>query len=113
PDTITNLYQFLLQDFAAYLTALTGVPSATLGSLGHTDWSGARIFQLMFSSTISQFAGPLVTAHPMQGMLVSAVTPTLDQSSDPTTFNYLEYLGDSSLSFSLVQTQSAMPKIGR
>ena len=110
PDTITNLYQFLLQDFAAYLTALTGVPSATLGALGHTDWSGARIFQLMFSSQISQFAGPLVTAHPMQGMLVSAVNPKLpEDEGDPTTFNYLQYLADSTLSLQLVQTQGAMP----
>jgi hypothetical protein len=107
PDTITNLYQFLLQDFAAYLTALTGVPNATLGALGHTNWSGARIFQLMFSNTISQYAGPLVTAHPQQGMLVSAVKPTFDPS-DSTTFNYLWFLRDPKLTFDVVQTQGAM-----
>jgi hypothetical protein len=109
PDTITNLYQFLLQDLAAYFTALTQVPSATLGALGHTDWSAARIFQLLFSKTISQYAGPLVTAHPQQGMLVSAVNPDAPfNENDPTTFNYLWYLGDPKLTFQLVQNQGAM-----
>lgn len=108
PDTIVNLYQFILQDLAAYLTALTGVPSATLGALGHTDWSPARIFQLLFSRSISQYAGPLVTAHPKQGMLVSAVNPTFDKN-DPTTFNYLYYLQDPLLTFQTVQTQGLMP----
>ena len=107
PDTITNLYQFLLQDFAAYLTALTGVPNATLGALGHTEWSGARIFQLMFSNAISRYAGPLVTAHPQQGMLVSAVTPAFNPS-DSTTFNYLYFLRDPKLTFDVVQSQGAM-----
>jgi hypothetical protein len=107
PDTVTNLYQFLLQDLAAYLTALTQVPNATLGALGHANWSAARIFQLMFSKSISQYAGPLVTAHPQQGMLVSAVTPEFDKN-DPTTFNYLWYLGDPSLKIELVQNQGAM-----
>ncbi len=107
PDTIVNLYQFLLQDIGAYLTALTGVPSATLGALGHTDWSPARIFQLMFSNNISQYAGPLVTAHPQQGMLVSAVTPTFNMN-DPTSFNYLYYLQAAQLTFQLVETQGSM-----
>jgi hypothetical protein len=107
PDTITNLYQLLLQDLAAYFTALAQVPSATLGAIGHGDWSAARIFDLMFSASISQYAGPLVTAHPDQGMLVSAVNPMFDPN-DPTTFNYLYYLAYGSLPYTTVQDQGGM-----
>jgi hypothetical protein len=109
PDTVANLYQWVLQDLGAYFTAMAQLPASTLGSLGHPDWSVARIFEILFSKAITQFAGPLVTAHPLQGMLVSAVNPT--PSSDPTTFNYLLYLGSSALTLSLVQDQGAMPNV--
>ena len=107
PDTITNLYQFLLQDLAAYFTALAQVPSSTLGAIGHGNWSAARIFDLLFSSSISKYAGPLVTAHPDQGRLVSALNSTFDPN-DPTTFNYLRKLGDASLLYTDVQDQGGM-----
>jgi hypothetical protein len=110
PDTITNLYQFLLQDLAAYFMALAQVPSATLGAIGHSNWSAARVFELLFSSSISQYAGPLVTAHPQQGMLVSALNPVFNPN-DPTTFNYLRKLGDASLLFTDVQDQGALKNV--
>ncbi len=111
PDTVTNLFQWLLQDVGAFFTAMAQLPNATVGALGHPEWSAARIFEILFSKAIKQFAGPLVTAHPQQGMLVSAVNPTPpDASNDPTTFNYLRYLGDSvALTLSLVQDQGALP----
>ena len=110
PDTITNLYQFLLQDLAAYFTALAQVPSTTLGAIGHNNWSAARIFELLFSATISQYAGPLVTAHPLQGMLVSALNPVFNRN-DPTTFNYLRKLGDTSLLYTDVQDQGTLKNV--
>ena len=112
PATIANLYQFVLQDLGAFYTALAKLPSSTLGALGHLDWSTARIFEMTFSAAIAHYAGPLVTAHPQQGMLVSAVNPTPpDASNDPTTFNYLRYLGDLSLTPSLIQDQGAMSNV--
>jgi hypothetical protein len=107
PDTLTNVYQWILQDLAALLTALMQVPSATLGALGHTEWSAARIFEIVFSNGTTQFAGPLVTAHPQQGMLVSALNPTFN-INDPTTFNYLYYLGDLALTLDVVSDQGSM-----
>jgi hypothetical protein len=106
PNTITNLWQLILQDVAAALTSLAQVPATTVAPLGHPEWAAARIFGLTFLNAVSLYAGPLVTANPKQGMLVSAVaTPTLPTDS----LNYLAFLQDTRLTFDLVHGQGSMP----
>lgn len=106
PDTMTNLFQLILQDVGALYTALSRLPNGVLGTLGHTEWAAARVFQMTFASAIARYAGPLVTAHPEQGMLVSAVAnPTQPIDS----LNYLALLGDMRLTLGLVSDQESMP----
>ena len=107
PDTITNIFQFIFEDWSAIYAALAQLPNTKLGALGHTDWAKARIFEILFSATTALYGGPLVTAHPQQGMLVSAVSnPNPNQPTD--TLNYLAFLGDTRLDFGPVQGQGSM-----
>jgi len=104
-QTVTNVFQLILQDVSAAFTALAQMANTVLGALKHTDWAGARIFELTFLSAISKYAGPLVTAHPQQGLLVSAIAnPTQPTDS----LNYLAFLGNSALPLSAVNSQGGM-----
>jgi len=105
PDTITNLLQWIFHDLGSFYSALAQLAATDLGTLKHNEWSGARIFQLTFLNAIAQYAGPLVTAHPQNGLLVSAI-----QNPQPGTqsLNYLAYLGSTALTQSVVQGTGSM-----
>jgi hypothetical protein len=107
PDTITNILQFIFEDFAAIYAALAQIPNTSLGALGHTDWAKARIFEILFSATTALYGGPLVTAHPTQGMLVTAIAQP-DPTKPTQALNYLSFLGDTRLDFSSVAGQGSM-----
>jgi hypothetical protein len=105
PDTITNLLQWIFHDVGAFYSALAQLAATDLGTLKHTEWSGARIFQLTFLNAVARYAGPLVTAHPSQGLLVSAVA---NPKTTTDALNYLAYLGNTALTQSVVQGPGSM-----
>jgi hypothetical protein len=107
-QTVMNLYQLLLQNFAELLNALTKPEPSILGPIGHPEWGAARIFSLNFLPTAPEYAGPLVTINPLNGQLVTGIPENeqVNPKTDP--LNYLALLASADLPEGTVENQAGM-----
>ena len=114
-QAVTNIFQLAVQDFAEFLNGLGKTAPPVVGSLAHPEWSAARIFGLTFLPFITRHAGPLITAHPKQGKLVSAIPPPANPTDPPVNptdpLNYLAFLGSLQLPLAKVIRQEFMENV--
>jgi hypothetical protein len=103
-QTATNLSQYFALPLEQMFATMKSLQGPILTALGHPEWAAARAMGLTFAENAWEYSGPLVTADPRGGKLVSAVAP-----DDPTAPNYIALIGQRDVPLSSLKTQDDMP----